>query len=427
MSDLPDFIPQVPASDAHAAFDPQLPPPYSFDNVQFRVFPLLADKSKLQAICDRFINDVPAPLSLPFTIKPLQSLVLLDVLDYPKMTSAYPGQSELGFSSQRESFFAIPVVKAGSNGVPIDVGLFVPYIFVDNDWSLISGREVVGFPKVNGRIEMPTQQTGAGSGAGIAIRALDQFASGTQSSVQTLVEFESDPIPFARQPASSLTDLGDDTVWPFGPLDRLYGARSSELGLEPVDDAVYQLLLQNAGLDIGVSNYTFKQVRDAEDPDKAAYQQILECEMRMHKFGALSPLSGTKLKIYDFDTLNVGELLGVSSNAVSISPLLQFGHSADMTYAVKQTVYKRCGAAVSLPPDKSCVQLFGEGYKLAKKTAKKQAKLAGNMAQTMAHGRLHPSYYAEDIRAATINLADYSAGVWDLTIQGLGHLFRRRS
>ncbi|MEJ2273024.1 MAG: hypothetical protein P8Y01_00365, partial [Woeseiaceae bacterium] len=99
-----------------------MPPPYSFDNVEFRVFPLLADKNKLQKICDRFINDVPAPHSLPFKIKPLQSLVLLDLLYYPKMTSTYKDQPKLGFSSQSESFFAIPVVKTTPNGLPIDVG-----------------------------------------------------------------------------------------------------------------------------------------------------------------------------------------------------------------------------------------------------------------------------------------------------------------
>jgi hypothetical protein len=287
----------------------------------------------------------------------------------------------------------------------------------------------VGFPKVNGTIEMPKQQTSGSTAAaaGVEIRALDPFASGTQSSNRTLIEFESALMPLAKQAIPAITGLSDDKVWPFGPLEHLYGERSVDRDLEPVDEAVYDLLLQNAGLGIGVSNYTFKQVRDAEYPDKAAYQQILECEMKLHDFGALSPLSNATLKIHDFDTLNVGELLGVSSGAVPISPILQFSHTANMTLSVKQNIYKRCGAAVSLPPGKSCVQLFGEGFELAKNTAKKQAEVVGNMAETMAHGKLHPSHYADHIRAATINLADYSVGAWDLTVQGLEHLFRRGS
>ena len=42
--------------------------------------------------------------------------------------------------------------------VPAMIG-FLPYIYVDNVWSLIAGREISGFPKLLANFEIPSPQT----------------------------------------------------------------------------------------------------------------------------------------------------------------------------------------------------------------------------------------------------------------------------
>ena len=61
------------------------------------------------------------------------------------MFSTAPGHEQLGYSSQHELMFSIPVVFTNLFGIPLAVGMFVPHICVDEAFSMITGREVVGF------------------------------------------------------------------------------------------------------------------------------------------------------------------------------------------------------------------------------------------------------------------------------------------
>jgi len=139
--------------------DPQIPPPYSFKDVKIRSFRLLAARKQLKKLCGRFLN-IGTFTDRGFTYSPILPFVDLEVLYYPKMNSEHPDFKDRGCDYQNECLFRIFVGKyntesPGRGDSPQEVAVFVPFIFVDSSLSVISGREVIGYPKVWARFELP--------------------------------------------------------------------------------------------------------------------------------------------------------------------------------------------------------------------------------------------------------------------------------
>ena len=76
----------------------------------------------------------------------------MEIVTYPKMLFDQAPFSQWGFASQQELYFRFYAWKLNSIGgllIPDPLPeLFFPFIYVDNSWSMISGRNVIGFPKV---------------------------------------------------------------------------------------------------------------------------------------------------------------------------------------------------------------------------------------------------------------------------------------
>ena len=68
----------------------------------------------------------------------------------------------MGFAREEQAAIWVPVVVHRGDGLlPCSLGWFVPYMFVDNPLSLAGGREIYGFNKNQGLIELPGED-GAG-------------------------------------------------------------------------------------------------------------------------------------------------------------------------------------------------------------------------------------------------------------------------
>jgi hypothetical protein len=72
---------------------------------------------------------------------------MIEALDYRSLKAPTPPWNDLGEVSQHELLFSVPVWRK-HGGVLVESGIFVPYIFVDDQASAFTGREVVGLPKV---------------------------------------------------------------------------------------------------------------------------------------------------------------------------------------------------------------------------------------------------------------------------------------
>src|ERR1700678_2130568 len=120
-------------------------PPFMFNGMSTRVFPLRANLDSLQHLCDGYLNIVPKEAgyfraSVPY--------VYLMVLDYGQIAEAVV---RVGWFAQLEVFFSVPVEwykLVNGRWVFHDWAVFTPYVFVNDTFSVPLGRTVYGFPKV---------------------------------------------------------------------------------------------------------------------------------------------------------------------------------------------------------------------------------------------------------------------------------------
>ena len=363
MTGLPNFIVQNPPLG-----DPQAPPPYRFEDVGIQIFHVSADGAKLEAICEDFLNTIAAQNNFPFRIHPLNGsspgVVNVELLRYGRMYSTAPGHEQMGYSSQNELLFSIPVVFKNLFGVPLAVGAFVPHICVDEALSMITGREVVGFPKVDGRFQVPDEIWEV-SGCKVSTLATHTYSPNSPIEFLTLLETNVAAAPVS--PWSSLIPaaqacLGDNGVlpddlarplWPFGPIDQLYGQDAQFA----VDERVLHLLKQSAGMNL--TNYSFKQFRDAEHPHRACYQALVEGTTDVYQFGSGGLLPDAEITIHEYDSIKIIEQLGLDAQGTTINPLFGFWYRADFTLKDLKNLTTTCGTSVGPPlPPHNCLQLW---------------------------------------------------------------------
>ncbi|MEM7522463.1 MAG: hypothetical protein AAF360_01625 [Pseudomonadota bacterium] len=127
-----------------AASTLQTAPPFAFSDVKMTVFPLQANLARLNQFCDGYLNQAPKIARF----EPFLPFVYLIILDYGRMSSP---AANTGWVSQREVAFGVPLrwmERAGDEYKFKDFAFTTPFIFVDNELSLSTGREVYGWPKL---------------------------------------------------------------------------------------------------------------------------------------------------------------------------------------------------------------------------------------------------------------------------------------
>lgn len=133
-------------------------PPYDCRGVKLFIFPLLASVSALKRLCDSFLNFAPATTGKFTPIlndnERRTATVNLEVATYQGITATRPPWNEFGAVPQKELLFSVPVKRTLPDGTE-EVGIFIPYIYVDDGASAMTGREVVGLPKLLARFRIP--------------------------------------------------------------------------------------------------------------------------------------------------------------------------------------------------------------------------------------------------------------------------------
>jgi Acetoacetate decarboxylase (ADC) len=288
--------------------DPQIPPPYSFPDVQIHSFELEADPRRLQALCDKFLN-IGTLAERGFEYRPLLPYVALEVLFYPQMTSTIPPFSNYGFLSQNEAYFRFPVVKYEPIGfllLPVEVSNFFPYLFVDSSWSAFSGREVIGFPKVIGTITQQTAADGSYQGA-VNVPVYPRFSPSTQQTSQPIIDIQTG----APGPGPAVT-------WPW-LITTLEQVQSLLLG---ITEFIFPDFF---------STIQLKQIRDGEDPFQACFQGLVHSQFTVENVSLPQLYDEASIDLYSFASLDVVTDLGFSA-ANPITPVLSYYTNCDMTF-----------------------------------------------------------------------------------------------
>lgn len=250
----------------------QVKPPFAFSDVKMTIFPLQANLTRLTQFCDGYLNQAPNIAQF----KPFLPFVYLILLDYGRMSAA---AAQTGWVSQREVAFGVPLrwMKNGKDGLAFhDLAFTTPFIFVDNEVSLTTGREVYGWPKLLARLD-PTP---------------DNWIRDPHGSRQV----------FEIRSRAAADNIGDDLKAPF--LSVSHTPLSGLMDFPPRLDGLTQTINAMPGTMMGVGRFW----RDAL---KTAMGVIQSRPADAEKISGFPDLSGARAAIGELSKTKTNDLKGM--------------------------------------------------------------------------------------------------------------------
>lgn len=370
-------------------------PPFNFDGTMIRLFPLRARLERLQSFVDQFLNVVPQEAGhfrvyLPY--------VYLSFVYYGKLSLA---ASNYGWLSQYEVLFSIPLIwykRVGGQLVFHDFATVAPFIYVDNDHSMTTGREVYGWPKDRISAESTLASWMADPEANPTVASFtattfSQLYAGSRPKPQAffqirqaagaaLARWPFDPnadwLPWVTLPSSITNSVG--LMQDYGEVLRGLGLTREQPGMGP---DTYALMAARAGQmlrpyqpELVFNTLNLKQFRDATKPTLAAYQGLTNAPMkwkRISRGGLLGDVrllqgdssGGFTIDVYHTPTAPIVDLLGLEvaqeqaigqTTIQSLRPVFPMWFDVDMEYNVAHTIAWRVrgegwrdGQGVELP------------------------------------------------------------------------------
>lgn len=133
-------------------------PPYMNQGAKLHSFLLQANQKSLQALCDKYLNQPTRGMTHYQPVLPYVFLVFAEVeqqysIKQPDQQRGWVAEVDVAFWILTASMKRVAGVL-----VPEHFAWFMPYVFVDNPFALMSGREVFGFHKALGQFTLPQSQ-----------------------------------------------------------------------------------------------------------------------------------------------------------------------------------------------------------------------------------------------------------------------------
>jgi hypothetical protein len=291
--------------------DPQAAPAYEFTDVDIVGFRLRVPRDRLQRVCDVWLND-PFP-NRSYRYVPAKVDLVVECLNYPFMRSDNPppGVDPNVVTTQREVIFRMLVGRVGADGRALRApAVFCPFLFVDSIPSMISGREVIGYPKLLAHF---TSRGKRGQFDACKVEALPPGALGGQP--QPLVTFD---CRYDRTPPN--VDLL------FQPEARYRRGRPAPMPDVRVPSffAWWDLaMLQSGGVDAnafirpwldgqtqGYAGLQVKRFPDAKDLRQECYHEIVECEYSLLEAEIFMPMHDATIHFDSADICGIADAFG---------------------------------------------------------------------------------------------------------------------
>jgi hypothetical protein len=361
-------------------------PPFYFENMTVRMFPLRARLATLQNFVDRYLNIIPAEIGRYRVMLPYAYLMMID---YGKLAAQ---TKNVGWVAQREVMFIIPLEHyrvVDGRWVFVDWALATPFIFVDDYFALVLGRQVYGWPKLLCQMT-PTLSAWMRDprapirAATLSTPVFSEIYGGEAQDWRVLLEVDrEEPLsPFQMpldmaSPYAPWTAMGNVAASMAG-FGRDYMGLLAGMGIMPSqegsDPANYLRMAMEAARMInpfqardpapfpwsggGPSTNLFAntlnlmQFRDSANPERYCFQSLTSAAMSvvsMNAGGLLGDMStlwgdpsgGYTLRFYDWPSLPIVDALGLETarhwrgDGVGVSelkPVLPFWYQVDMIY-----------------------------------------------------------------------------------------------
>jgi uncharacterized protein with NAD-binding domain and iron-sulfur cluster len=300
---------------------PVYPPAYHQKGITLRQFVLEADGDRMQEVVDRYLN--AASTARPF--RALGKWVLLQSGHIASNTSDPPGAA-FGTGAETSLTFLIPVARwrgwGEADALPIDVGFFAPYIFVDHPLSLIAGREVLGMAKQLAVFDPP----GPANLDQMTMKTMAVHRLGRTSPVELL------PLVHIRRQEED-KDLLDELAEaiPFvkvveQTIDRLVEPLAD---LNPFSKLFRELLGRP-----DVRFFSVRQLRDGQDPTRASFQEITCGRMDLGEVDVRPSSKRHTIEIVEHESHPVARELGLASSV--ITPVAELEVRVDRATLVRE-------------------------------------------------------------------------------------------
>lgn len=293
------------------------PPPYTCTGVEMFAFVFKGDKKKIRQFVDERLNLERGQTTRYYVPS---SYVLMTFASMNRVVAGEP-YSERGWFKEAEVTFWVLTfgMKQVLGQWVVDVlhpAFFVPYIFVDNPISIAGGREIYGFSKHWGQLEMPNQAGPLHQPLTLDVFGLKTFSPDTEAIVQRLLTVT----------PSTAVEKAETPEWT--SFDDAFNEFEPELS----DDASSDIKFPQNLFKFNVPLVFLKQFRAAQDNQHACYQGIVETTGKISRL-ALGRLKGNfNLTIEPMAMMPIAETLGITDQEsrfslwVDMDMTVQQGH-----------------------------------------------------------------------------------------------------
>jgi hypothetical protein len=350
-------------------------PPFEFQKVVLRNFPLNANFRTLTRFCDKYLNIADRFVHF----RPAMPFVVLSIVNYGKMSRE---AGNLGWTSQNELLFAVPIewYERDEHGQLSFKGFaqVSPFIFVDDEDSQVVGREVYGWPKVQGWfspgldpwVRHPLNRPGLLS---LSASVFEEMFSGQVPRPRELLSIEAEAPPAFSVVPPQLDNILNPWVsipkaitgWGglvatvaemlTAPAFRGYNALDREARPELLDSSADVLEVFTRTLLANTIN--LKQMRDAANPEEFCYQALTNASMEISQIrrggflGDLAllrgdPTGGFRIRLHEYANQPIVETLGLevagrvagAIPTVTLNPVMPFWQELDLTYRAGENI-----------------------------------------------------------------------------------------
>lgn len=297
----------------------------------------VADPARLQATVDHFLN-APANGAVQYLV--LGELIFVTFMHAERLTS---GAEAVGWQPDDEAAFWVPLIARGPTGQPDRLVFWMPYITISVSEGMTTGREIWGFFKQTGEVDVAAHGSDP---LHFQARAMsyDPLATDTEGKVIPLVTIDG--------PGGSIAAEWHDLESTMRALHELWrgGETTVPTGGGFILNTLEHLLLGEVEL------VNLKQFRDAADSSLACYQALIEgpCTIRKIHGAGLLP-AGFTATIANPESNRLASYLGLPLTG----PIpVEFATWVKMDFAAMpgREVWKASGSGEP-PPPPGCLNL----------------------------------------------------------------------
>ena len=303
--------------------------PYAIGGVTGYGFAVDGDIPKMQALCDKTLN-----LSGDAHYQVISKSVFITFFRMEHLASTVSDDAAKGFFKETELNFTLLLAKGKRVGgifIPVRLVWHMPYLWVNSSEAMIAGRDVYGFPKQYGTVEMPLLP-GEPAHFEAAGEVLHKFGSASFGAVQ--------PIVRARRTDADALELQT-------PIATLEEA-AAEFIKEAIRISDPLLFIGTALADLSAKHLLalvfLKQLPSIVDGNLACYQSIAEASYDLTSFNGAGFLKGDyEVVIFKHDSVPIAAELGLagtdSDGNARLRPHASYFADIDFTFNKAEEIW----------------------------------------------------------------------------------------